>query len=125
MRLFETIKETITVGQTADYYGMKIGRNNMICCLFHNDRHPSMKLNPTYYYCFGCCATGDIIQFVVNLFELSNYEAAWFDGSNINETAFCNEFLHTHKIIFANNAFLTPKGRITENLQRLVNRIPP
>lgn len=76
MRLFETIKETITVRQAADYYGMKIGRNNMICCPFHNDRHPSMKLNPTYYYCFGCGATGDVIQFVANLFGLSNYEAA-------------------------------------------------
>lgn len=37
MRLFETIKETVTVGQAAEYYGMKIGRNNMICCPFHND----------------------------------------------------------------------------------------
>ncbi len=76
MRLFETIKETVTVGQAAEYYGMKIRRNNMICCPFHNDHHPSMKLNATYYYCFGCGATGDVIQFVANLFRLSNYEAA-------------------------------------------------
>ena len=27
MRLFETIKETVTVGQSAEYYGMKIVRN--------------------------------------------------------------------------------------------------
>ena len=58
MRLFETIKETVTVGQAAEYYGMKIGRNNMICCPFHNDHYPSMKLNTTYYYCFGCGAYG-------------------------------------------------------------------
>ena len=76
MRLFETIKETVIVEQVAEYYGMKIGRNNMICCPFHNDHHPSMKLNTTYYYCFGCGATGDMIQFVANLFGLSNYEAA-------------------------------------------------
>ena len=63
MRLFETIKETVTVGQAAEYYGMKIGRNNMSCCPFHNDHHPSMKLNTTYYYCFGCGATGDVIRF--------------------------------------------------------------
>lgn len=50
MRLFETIKETVTVGQAAEYYGMKIGRNNMICCPFHNDHHPSMKLNTTEYH---------------------------------------------------------------------------
>lgn len=40
----------------------------------------------------------------------------WFDGNNINEAAFCDEFLHTHKIIFANNAFFTPEGRITDDL---------
>ena len=56
MRLFETIKETVTVGQAAEYYGMKIGRNNMICCPFHNDHHPSMKLNATYYSGFFSAA---------------------------------------------------------------------
>ena len=44
MRLFETIKETVTVGQAAEYYGMKIGRNNMICCPLHNDHYPSKKI---------------------------------------------------------------------------------
>ena len=43
--------------------------------------------------------------------QLSNYPV-WFDGTNINEAAFCEEFLHTHKILFANNAFFTPEGRI-------------
>lgn len=30
--------------------------------------------------------------------QLSNYPV-WFDGTNINEAAFCEEFLHTHKIL--------------------------
>ena len=47
--------------------------------------------------------------------QLSNYPV-WFDGTNINEAAFCEEFLHTHKILFANNAFFTPEGRITDDL---------
>ena len=47
--------------------------------------------------------------------QLSNYPV-WFDGTNINEAAFCEEFLHTHKIHFANNAFFTPEGRVTDDL---------
>ena len=47
--------------------------------------------------------------------QLSNYPV-WFDGTNINEAAFCEDFLHTHKILFANNAFFTPEGRITDDL---------
>ena len=38
--------------------------------------HPSMKLNRDYFYCFGCGATGDVIDFVARLFGLSSYEAA-------------------------------------------------
>lgn len=30
----------------------------------------------------------------------------WFDGTNINEALFCDDFLSTRKIIFANGAFL-------------------
>ena len=61
--------------EAAEYYGLKIGRGDMACCLFHNDRTPSMKLNEDYFYCFGCGASGDVIDFVARLFHLSNYEA--------------------------------------------------
>ena len=33
----------------------------MVCCPFHSDSDPSMKLNDTYYYCFGCGANGNAI----------------------------------------------------------------
>ena len=35
-----------------------------------------MKMNRDYFYCFGCGATGDVIDFVARLFGLSSYEAA-------------------------------------------------
>lgn len=40
------------------YYGVRIGQNGMCRCPFHPDKTPSMKINDTYYYCFGCHATG-------------------------------------------------------------------
>ena len=40
----------------------------------------------------------------------------WFDGTNINETLFCDEFLSSRKIIFADGAFFTPDGRVTDDL---------
>ena len=33
----------------------------MVCCPFHSDSDPSMKLNDTYYYCFGCGANANAI----------------------------------------------------------------
>lgn len=76
MNLFENIKATVTVRQAAEHYGLKVSRNNMVCCPFHNDRHPSLKLNEDYFYCFGCGAKGDVIDFVARLLGLSAYESA-------------------------------------------------
>ena len=76
MNIYETIKAAISVKQAAEHYGLKVSRNGMACCPFHNDRHPSLKLNEEYFFCFGCGAKGDVIDFVARLFDLSSYEAA-------------------------------------------------
>ena len=76
MTFYETIKAAISVKQAAEHYGLKVSRNGMACCPFHNDRHPSMKLNEDYFYCFGCGASGDVIDLAARLFSLSGYEAA-------------------------------------------------
>ena len=75
MTIYETIKAAVSVPQAAAYYGMKIQRNNMTRCCFHDDHHPSMKLNDTYYYCFACLEHGDVIDLVAQLHRESHYAA--------------------------------------------------
>ena len=75
MDLFTQVKMAVSVKEAAEYYGLEVKRGNMVCCPFHNDRTPSMKLNEDYFYCFGCGATGDVIDLVAKLFNLSNHEA--------------------------------------------------
>ena len=48
----------------------------MCRCPFHSDKTPSMKINETYFYCFGCHSTGDVIDFTARLFDLSPINAA-------------------------------------------------
>ena len=76
MNLFESVKAAATVRQAAEHYGLKIGQGNMVCCPFHADRTPSMKLDEDYFYCFGCGTSGDVIDLVAKLFNLSSYDAA-------------------------------------------------
>lgn len=76
MTLFELVKQKISVSDAAEHYGLQVSRNGMACCPFHDDRHPSMKLNEQYFYCFSCGATGDVIDLVARLFDLSSYESA-------------------------------------------------
>ena len=75
-RIFDTLKAHITVPQAAAHYGVKVDRSGMCRCPFHPDKTPSMKINETYYYCFGCHATGDVIDFTARLFDLSPINAA-------------------------------------------------
>ena len=74
--VFEVVKQSVTVREAAEMYGIAVGRGGMACCPFHDDRHPSMKLNEDYFYCFGCGATGDVIDFTARLYDLSPKEAA-------------------------------------------------
>ena len=76
MSIYKAVKQTVTVRQAAERYGLKVGRNGMACCPFHEDRNPSLKLNEDYFYCFGCGATGDVIAFTARLCGLCGYEAA-------------------------------------------------
>ncbi len=76
MTLFELVKQNICVPDAAEHYELQVNRNGMCHCPFHEDRHPSMKLNKRYFYCFGCGATGDVIDLVARLFGLNSYEAA-------------------------------------------------
>lgn len=75
MSIFEAVKQTVTTRQAAERYGIRVERNGMCRCLFHEDKTPSMKLDRRYY-CFGCGATGDVIDFVSRLRGIGSKEAA-------------------------------------------------
>ena len=75
MDLFKAVKENVTARQAAALYGLEIAENGMAHCPFHDDHTPSLKLDKRYY-CFGCHATGDAIDFVSAYLQLSPLEAA-------------------------------------------------
>ena len=75
MNIFQTVKENVTARQAAEQYGLKVNKNGMVCCPFHDDRHPSMKVDKGFC-CFACGAKGDVITFVADFFHLAPLEAA-------------------------------------------------
>ena len=76
MNQFERVKAAVTLRQAAETYGLTVSRNGMTCCPFHEDKHPSLKLNEDYFFCFGCGASGDVIDFTARLFGISLKDAA-------------------------------------------------
>lgn len=75
MNVFEAVKSNVTASDAATMIGLKPNRSKMICCPFHGDKHPSMKIDKRYY-CFGCGARGDAIDFVANYYGIGLMAAA-------------------------------------------------
>ena len=72
---FKTIRAAVPTIQAAKDYGLDVGRHGMARCPFHDDHSPSLKLDERFY-CFGCGASGDAIDFTARYFGISVYSAA-------------------------------------------------
>jgi DNA primase len=55
----------------------KTGSNFFACCPFHNEKNPSFSVSQVkqFYYCFGCGAHGNAIDFLMQYDRLSFPEA--------------------------------------------------
>lgn len=74
--IFDAVKEAVPVPAAAERYGLHANRTGLVCCPFHDDHHPSLKLNDRYFYCFGCGEKGSVVDLTAKLFNLRPYEAA-------------------------------------------------
>lgn len=75
MDIFSEVKAHLTARQVAESYGLYVRRNGTACCPFHDDRHPSMKVDKNYH-CFACGVGGDAIDYTARMYGLSQYDAA-------------------------------------------------
>lgn len=58
------------LAKVLNYYGLYQNRSvYKVVCPFHNDQNASMLIDipNARYYCFGCCASGDALKFVMNI----------------------------------------------------------
>lgn len=76
------IKEQLSIVTVLDHYGIRMNRNRMVCCPFHDDKNPSMQVYPdtNTVFCFsGNCSkngkTMDVIQFIQDKENISKHEA--------------------------------------------------
>lgn len=67
----QIIKDRLTMSEVLLRYGYEPNRSKFICCPFHNEKTPSMKIYEQDFHCFGCGEHGDVISFVQKLFGLS------------------------------------------------------
>lgn len=65
----DVIGEVVTLKKRGDEY--------LGCCPFHSEKTPSFHVIPAkeFFHCFGCGASGDVVDFVAKLRGLSTIEA--------------------------------------------------
>lgn len=60
----EEIKNTYSMREIVERYGINVNRSGFCICPFHNEKTASMKIYAQSYYCFGCHTGGDVLSFV-------------------------------------------------------------
>ena len=50
-------------------------RSGMMCCPFHEDRTPSLRIYPDHYHCFGCRRHGNQIDWLIAVEGMSRTDA--------------------------------------------------
>lgn len=73
----DEIKQTYSMREIAERYGVKVKRDGMCCCPFHGEKHPSMKIYKDSYHCFACGNSGDIFTFIQNM-DSCDFKTAFY-----------------------------------------------
>lgn len=97
MKMYQQIKQAVPVREAAERYGLPVSKSGMARCPFHEDKHPSMKVNKDYFYCFGCHKSGDVTELTARLLNMRSSEAAKRIAADFHLT-------------FQDGEYQTPKG---------------
>ena len=72
---FQQIRQAVDIEEVARWLGLEV-HNRKTRCPFHNDKTPSLSFTKDHYKCFGCDASGDAIDLVAKMRNVSVTEAA-------------------------------------------------
>ena len=72
---FQKIRQEVPIEEVARWLGIEV-LGGKAKCPFHNDQTPSMSFKEGRFKCFGCDASGDAIDLVARLKNVSATEAA-------------------------------------------------
>lgn len=72
MNFADEIKQRVSMVDMLPYYGIEMDRANFCKCPFHLERSASFKAyaGDRGYYCYGCHASGSVIDFVMQYFSI-------------------------------------------------------
>lgn len=93
----DEIKQSVSMREVVERYGIHIDRKGFICCIFHNEKTASMKVYKDSVYCFGCGRSADIFSFVMGM-ENCDFKTAYkaLGGSYRQQSDHQRNLYHYH-----------------------------
>ena len=124
MSIFDLVKVNVTTYDVAVLEGFNPTKNKLICCPFHGEKHPSMKVDKRYF-CFACGEKGDVIDFVGKLYGLNPKDAAEkivadFGLSGLNQDSKIKEYKRQQS---EQQIYLEKKRRLMKMLSELMEKL--
>ena len=137
------IKEQVNLLDLFYKYDITVSRSKMALCFVHAEKSPSMRVYDTRYQCFGCGASGDVINFIQEIEGLSFFEAiSWLNENfdlklsgkmEMDESAkrklrlkkimwsiaeYCNETLLNNPSLTTERDFVRDKGMRADDVKK-------
>ena len=84
--IFETVKQRVSIKDTIEYYLSTQLKRNKCVCPFHHDKNASLSILPgnNTFKCFGCEASGSVIDFVMKYKGIDKFEAVKILNADFN-----------------------------------------
>ena len=71
---FQRIRQSADIVAVAKWLGLVV-HGGKAKCPFHQDRTPSLSFKDGRFKCFGCDASGDVVDLVARMKEIGTLEA--------------------------------------------------
>jgi DNA primase len=71
----EQICSELKIQEVMTFYGIQFNNRGFANCPFHNEKTASLKTHDNHYKCFGCGASGGVIDFVMETFGITFQQA--------------------------------------------------
>jgi len=84
--VFETVKQRVSIKDAVEYYLSTNFKRNKCLCPFHYDKNASLSILPinNTFKCFGCEASGSVIDFVMKYKNIDKIEAVKLLNADFN-----------------------------------------
>ncbi len=114
----------LKIRDVMEFYGIRFNKKGFASCPFHTEKTPSLSIYKNRYKCFGCGASGSVVDFVMAYYGLTFKQAVVRLDTDFNLGLTGRKPTYRERVAQAENrrietAFRNWKGNLQEDYKTL------